>query len=506
EPLQVRISAAVPALIAVSATPHSVEVRWRPVPGADTYQIHATEAGANQPSVGPLVAAEAGAAEMSGSLSGLTPGFGYSVWVRANYPDGQFAPSEIREVTLADPVNPDNLQAVREGERGVRLTWNPVPGVAGYRVEGPNVPAGQVQTAFLVVPDLGDGDHRWRVMSVYGRGVYNDVTARSVGLLIESRAAMVERAFNAGQASYPNAGPDPARWKRLALESDLAYERLVASFASIWVVTQAYQYLLERDPGYAEVRTAIEQLDGGRSWREVWRTVAQSNERDQKFGHWAPAPLIDLGQARVTFGQSGLNNGQACFGGLGDGCDSPEVGEPEWDTGFALPDGTRMGFVTVNVAVGSILHDNACLQNRNGLHCDNQAWHWVAEHLPSPLVANAISPAAIEWNKASWNVFDGRKWRTRFGPYPIDKNLRRADWYDDLRDAPARTAYMAPVYATFTIPVQNQRYAGRETRRTLGIRAPAGTSLDSKDAEFCSGGAFSRTESFIGKADWGYCR
>jgi hypothetical protein len=65
---------------------------------------------------------------------------------------------------------------------------------------------------------------------------------------------------------------------------------------------------------------------------------------------------------------------------------------------------------------------------------------------------------------------------------------------------------MAPVASMATIPVLTVLYSGGETRRTQALKAPAGTSLDDRDAAYCASGAFARRESFPGKAGWGICR
>ncbi len=502
-----KVSAPGPTLTSISnITPYSVTANWSGVEGASRYQVFAMERGVNQAIEGPVVGASGSQPSMSAAIEGLTSGFTYDVWVRAEYADGRQGVSEIKPATLQTAVNPANFRAKASGDRSVELTWDMTPGAVRYIIEGSNLPRREVTQPPFFVAELPFGTHEWIVIAVYGKGVYNDLQPSRASLTVETREALVERAFNAGQANYPDGGPDPARWKKLALGTTMGYDELVKAFPAIWVITQAYQHLLNREATPAEAANHLEPLINGKSWKLVWREIAHSPERDQRFGHWAPAPIDDIGMARIAFNQPTLKNGQACYGGLGDGCDSDIVGDPTWSNGFALPDGTRMAFVEINVAVGSILHDNRCLQNSNGLHCDNQPWHWVAERLPVPIIAFVISPAAIEWNKASWNVMDGRKWRERFGPYPVDPNLRRASWYDDLRPTAARVAWMAPVFATLTIPVHTERYSGAETRRTRALVAPTGTSLDAKDAQFCKSGAFSKVEGFIGKADWGFCR
>jgi hypothetical protein len=156
-----------------------------------------------------------------------------------------------------------------------------------------------------------------------------------------------------------------------------------------------------------------------------------------------------------------------------------------------------MAYVALGVAVGSILHDNACLADQSGLNCSGLGAGDLWKHKDWP--------AALEWNKASWNVLDGRTWREVFGPYPTVRGLQD-QFFDDLRPVDAREAYMAPILSMVTIPVTTIRYAGTETKRTRALRAPAGTSLDDRDAAFCASGAFAKKESFPGKSGWGFCR
>ena len=486
-------------------TSTTLTVKWKPVTGASGYTPHAAAKGLNLTVDGAEVKQPMKLlGELSAPLAGLAPEIEHTVWVSVHYPDGKLGTSDEKSVTLLAAKNPEGFKATYIGPGAVRLEWQATPGALSYYVQGSNLPRRQTTQTYEIVSNLPSGMHEWTLVAVYPAGLYNDITASKTSFQIETRAEMVDRAFNAGQAKYHDGGPDPAHWKRLALATTMNYDQLVNSFASIWVVTQAYQYLLERDASAQEADRYISLLNAGRDWQDIWREIAQSNERDQRYGYWAPAPMLDVAHARQVYNQPGLRNAQACFGGLGDGCDSPEVGEPTWDTGFMLPDGTRMAFIEMNVVVGSILHDNACLRNADGLHCDNQAWHWLVEHIP--LLSSAASDAAIEWNKAVWNLLDGRKWRVRFGPYPVEKSLRRANWFDDLRSIQARTAYMAPVYANITVPSQTERYTGAETRGSHAIAAPPGTAIDSKDAQFCRSGTFLKIESAFGKADWGICK
>ena len=172
--------------------------------------------------------------------------------------------------------------------------------------------------------------------------------------------------------------------------------------------------------------------------------------------------------------------------------------QPDWKQHFNLPDGTEMAYVELGVAVGSIMHDAACLDGpAGGVACSG----WVAI---ADITKHSGVPAAREWNKAAWNVIDGRGWRHVFGPYPVDLSLRRK-WYDDMRPAPGRGGYMAEVAGILTLPIHDVRYEGREKRASAVLFAPPGTTLDGRDGAYCSAKKFRKTESPIGKAMSGTC-
>jgi len=501
------IEAPGPSISEVSPRPPvSVTVGWTKVAGADKYIVHALERGGNQPITGPELTGSGAGGAMSYTLEGLTPGFDYTVWVQAMYPDGKTGASEMKPVTMPAPVNPAGFTAEVTGPDSVSLSWEPSEGAAYYWVEGRNLPRQKTTGTGIAVSGLPEGTHEWTLMAAYGKGVYNDLAPSKASAAFVSRETIAGRALETGQLRYPDYGPDPALWKRLAAATDMDFDQLVSNFDAIWAVSHAYKHTLNRDPNPDEARNYMAQSNGGRPWQAIWRELAQSPERDQRFGHWAPAPLSNVAEAKAVFGQPTMKNAETCFGGLGDKCDTDIVADPVWQNGFTMPDGTLMAYVVVNVAVGSILHDNACLKDSAGLHCDGQAWHWAVDLNPNLALAKAATPAAIEWNKAVWNVVDGRKWREIFGPYPVDKDIRRSMWYDDLRPVQSREAWMGPVFAVFTIPVHTERYNGAETRRSRALSADPGMFLDYRDAQFCRSQAFSKTESKLGAASWGTCR
>lgn len=299
---------------------------------------------------------------------------------------------------------------------------------------------------------------------------------------------------------------DQTGWNAVARYTGYGYADLVKSYDAIYVVTFAYKYLLHHSAAPVDssaVADLVKRQLNGEPWTHIWRDVAQSPERERIAGTWAPAPL-EPSEVRDRFALGMTPGAEQCFGGLGDKCEGgipgvyPSV-QPRWHDWFTMPDGTEMGMVDIGVAVGSILHDNVCLRHHeDGLNCNGIGAGDLTKH-PG-------WPAAMEWNKASWNVIDNRKWRETFGPYPTDKETRRSGWYDDLRYAKAREAWMAPVAGMLTTPAQTVRYDGAETRESARLKAPRGTVLDGKDAAFCRSQTFSSTQSPPLKAPLGICQ
>ncbi|MDQ6768984.1 MAG: hypothetical protein M3Z54_03240 [Gemmatimonadota bacterium] len=312
---------------------------------------------------------------------------------------------------------------------------------------------------------------------------------------------MAVRAFRAG--SNPRVvGGDPDGWLQIALLSGLSYDDLVKNADAIWVLHFVYKNLLGRAPDATVIGPTLAAMRAGKSWEAVWRDIALSPEREQRFGFFSPAPFSTPYEAQSAFGLGFLPTPEQCFGALGDKCEGgiPELVnnqvQPRWLDTFTLPDGTEMGYVEVGIAVGSILHDNSCFRNHSGLNCNG---------IGAGDLIKAGGPADNEWNKAAWNVMDHRTWRDRFGPYPTDKDARRSRWYDDLRPVPSREAWMAPSLGMITIPVTTIRYNGGETRQSQQLRAPTGTWLDERDGAFCRSGSLVKQFTLL-KSAAGTCR
>jgi hypothetical protein len=245
-------------------------------------------------------------------------------------------------------------------------------------------------------------------------------------------------------------------------------------------------------------------MKGGMKWQQYWRSIAQSTERDTRYGYWAPAPLSGGDEAARVFGLASAPQSQQCFGGLGPKCAGgiPDVvnGDvaPRWFGSFRMPDNTSMGYVEIGVAVGSILHDNACLRDMSGLNCNGLG--------AGDLIKVGGFPAVMEWNKASWNVIDHRTWREVFGPYPTDITWKDLPWFDDLRPTPNRAAMMAQTLSMLAFPGLTEAYHGGETKRSRALKAPSGTDLDDTDVQFCKSGVFTGRWVAPYKAPWGDCK
>ena len=438
---------------------------------------------------------------------------------------------------------PATLNAAQQPDGRIRVVWNTVEGASKYTLTRsvPNVGQGVISrpnpgdTVYLD-SDVTKGAYYYYVVNgVSSNGMAGlkigtapvlatiSVTAApdtsptggtgaadsgSIGgdtasAATETRAQMVQRAYNEGAKRFTNyKAASQSRWLALADKSGMSYDQLVAAWDGIFVVDYAYENLLQRQPTGDEVKKHASAATGI-NWQSFWREIATSDERDQKFGYYAPAPFSSPSQAAAEFGLKSLPIPEQCFGAVGDKCEGgiplaySEV-QPRWVKYFTLPDGTQMGIIEVAVAVGSILHDNACVANRTGLNCNGIG--------AGDLVKTGSYPAGMEWNKAAWNVLDTRNWRERFGPYPVNKDARRGNWYDDLRPMSSREAWMAPVLSMFTAPSQTERYTGGETKASRRLKAAAWRTLDGKDQQFCASGAFRQKGETPLKAPWGICQ
>lgn len=181
---------------------------------------------------------------------------------------------------------------------------------------------------------------------------------------------------------------------------------------------------------------------------------------------------------------------ERCFGAVGSGCD----GAPKAST-TKYADGR----VEAKVAVGSILHDNCCVKNPDGMMCGGSSNNIVA---PDQLAGMSDYQAcAKEWRKAVYNTTNGRTWSHFFGPYQ-DRDLSPTVG-DDLTPTTGRTTKMADRSGNFVYA-----YDGGESLKTEELCAPTGTDLDKEDEQFCCSKRFKETgymlPAMVGA--WGKCQ
>ena len=295
----------------------------------------------------------------------------------------------------------------------------------------------------------------------------------------------MQQAYNEGKCRNGSMPGYPDIWTRAAEVSGLPHDSLVLAWKELNTIALLYRHLLQREPTRDEVRREVPRLKrGGTEWKRLWRELAQSDEREQRFGYWAPAPMVSAAAAKEKFGLSVTPTApQVCFGAMGPNCGgapTPNV-SPKWFGHFRLPDGTEFGYVNVGVGVGSVSHDSMCLLHREGLNCDGLG--------AGDLVKHAGWVAALEWNKATWNVIENRVWRDIFGPYPTAAFHQR-EFFDDVRLAKARPMKMAQILSQLSAVEKTVSYSGPETKRTRALKAPPGTWMDDTDAAYCATGQF----------------
>jgi hypothetical protein len=316
----------------------------------------------------------------------------------------------------------------------------------------------------------------------------------------EEREATVRRAFQTVFGHGVSQGQQS--WYQ-GIVNDVAargttYVELRETLANAFV-DSAYSQLLQRTAEASGRRGwANNILYGGWSTERVWTAIAQSDERLVRFGTWAPA-------------QVGYDSAhEICFGAIGPKCDGAPRSNPVWKDKFTRPDGMEMGYIEIQVSVGSILHDNACLRSGGvGTFCNGLAKGILLDSLP---LATYVQAASLEWNKAAYNTYDGRFWTARFGPYPVN-GQERANWSDDLTKVSNRPSKMAPVLAgglqTVGLggwPVPTIDYKLGESRQSKVLKAPRGTAVDRGDAAFCAAQQYTEEGMWWVAKWWGTCK
>jgi uncharacterized delta-60 repeat protein len=331
--------------------------------------------------------------------------------------------------------------------------------------------------------------------------------------------------YAANQTAQFNADVD-AEWRSGTTYDDLVtqYARALANQAIerifFWARGVRNTELVERHIMSRDVSRFVEKVrrdayaSGGSTRGEnLWTDVALSNE-----------PLH--GAARTGYkgaGSEGAADRENCYGAVGPGCTGVAGGQSTSTVSdaFTTLDGRKMSYVKVTTAVGSITHDAMCrvypwtsfLKFNNGGWCGDAALD-PTEGLP--LVKLWVTGAA-EWNKATGNTLQGRKWFEYYGPYPAPDSTfattsKHARTYsDDLRTAPSQYRYTELTRGGLILGIADLdkpfKWQGTEIRGSLRLEAPAGTALDSSDRDFCHSGAFRYPKHLqvSGQRSWNVC-
>ncbi|HWI61164.1 MAG TPA: hypothetical protein VNT75_04990 [Symbiobacteriaceae bacterium] len=340
----------------------------------------------------------------------------------------------------------------------------------------------------------------------------NDSRVQSLQTLIQNHRAWLrsnaaEREATVGRAFQSIYGhgvsSSQQSWQKAALSlagQGSTYEELRQYLVKSYLET-AYTHLLKRTATVSDLSYWQERmLTGGWDFERVWTAIAQSEERLKQFGYWAPA--------RTSYS----SKRETCFGAIGSKCEGAPKNTPVWTEKFTRPDGTEMGYVKIQVSVGSILHDNACTRAAGGIGtmCNGMPKGLTIDAIP---LVNYLQPASLEWNKAAWNTYDNRFWQEKFGPYPLNEGERTKNWSDDLTYQANRAAKMAPIFTGMPAlvgigswPVPSIDYKQGETRQTRALKAPKGTAVDRGDQAFCASGAYTEEGNFWVSKWWGICK
>ena len=343
---------------------------------------------------------------------------------------------------------------------------------------------------------------------VYGHGPYRKTTTLNANQTDQ---------FN-GDVNQVMAGGDvfDAVVERLATElTGQAYDMIFW-----WAGDVSRKQLVEKHVRERDVRQFVRkvQLDAyankGNKTRgsALWSDVALSNE-----------PLHGAALTSYSDGADGAADRELCVGGVGPSCtgvDGQSFSSIEEE--FETLDGRRMAYVKLTTAIGSILHDADCRAHPNewnpkaGAWCGNYPIGGVDLFAETPLW-KWFAPSAAEWNKATANTLQNRKWFEYYGPYSLveaqnSKKDKYADaWSDDLRlaDKQLRVAKITHGGVIFGLGDFETpwKWEGRELRASQRLEATKGTTLDATDPGFCKshGFAFKNPGTVIGQRPYNIC-
>ncbi|HET6923569.1 MAG TPA: hypothetical protein VFI16_10525, partial [Anaeromyxobacteraceae bacterium] len=164
--------------------------------------------------------------------------------------------------------------------------------------------------------------------------------------------------YQQGKCLNPGAAGYPRLWDGVASTSGMTSAERIAAWKEIGVLALEYHHILGRRPTPDETRRDVAALRAGTTWKQLWRQLAHSAERDSLFGYWAPAPIPDSLQAQKDFGLAVPPwTPQQCYGGVGPKCGGiPEELNnyvyPHWYGVFYMPDNTQLAYVEIGVVVG----------------------------------------------------------------------------------------------------------------------------------------------------------
>ena len=163
-------------------------------------------------------------------------------------------------------------------------------------------------------------------------------------------------------------------------------------------------------------------------------------------GEWFEYGTLDNINQLIANNQCSI---ERCFGAAGKQCEGL-VGQPPM-TAHSINE------ITIGVSVGSIRHDNCCVDNPGGFMCGN------GDTTPN-LCYDEFLKAALE--KAQF-----QEWKHTFGPYDAHQG-------DNLTIVPPR---------------EGSKYPDNERVATIKLAAPEGARLDIDNEAFCKSGKFKET-------------
>jgi hypothetical protein len=352
---------------------------------------------------------------------------------------------------------------------------------------------------------------------------------RSGGDAAATTTRVLNRIFGDNPYKAPSSMPDYSRYLS-SITGGSTYDEVLAAAVNDYV-RQAFSaiFRVRNDLGYSRPSAAVPYNDSVRV--AVLNMIKGVGPRPYvSLPDGRPAVPVDAESIWTYVAESAAvwgshrgthTNSENCVGGIGPKCKGAYPGTPvkpvvQW--GFTRMDGLPMHYVQMLNAIGSILHDRACLRQTTTykvVYCSGQT---------PPLDFTAEFPGfkeatdgTNEWRKAVYNTRDRRYFYYMHGPYPVPGSENPAasplstggmtagslaDYYeDDIRTVANRATNLSS-WLGAGVGVLDQVYTRGETKATSIQYAPRGTPLDTSDAAFCMSGAFS---GYAVPGTWGTC-